>query len=135
MKPKYFLVQDFCPVWQCPPPGYNALKIFCDNSSPPQPVADPASGKLWTAIGCIPVNAVGDFIVDMLGWSLGIGGGIALLLFAVSGIMIKSSIGDPLKVQAGRNLALGAIAGLMMLIFSAFILRFVGVDILGIPGL
>lgn len=85
-----------------------------------------------TAIGCIPVNSSDDLIGFFLRWGLGIIGGIAFLLILYAGFQIMTSRGDPKKLQAGQELLTSAIAGVIMLIFSVFILRVIGVDILGI---
>lgn len=66
---------------------------------------------------------------------MGIGGGIALLLILVAGFQIMTSNGIPEKIQAGKELMTSAITGLLLLIFSVFILRFIGVDVLGLKGL
>jgi hypothetical protein len=63
------------------------------------------------------------------------GGGIALVLIAVSGFMITTSGGDREKLQAGKELLTSALIGLGMIIFSVFILDLIGVRILRIPGL
>ena len=91
--------------------------------------------SLRTAIGCIPINDQTAFIGWILGWSIGIGGGIAFLLILYAGFQITTSQGDPKKLQAGQELLTSAISGLILLIFSVFILRVIGVDILKIPGL
>lgn len=88
-----------------------------------------------TALGCIPINDQNKFMSWILGWAIGIGGGIAFLLILFAGFQIMTSQGDPKKLQAGQELLTSAIGGLILLIFSVFILRFIGVDILGIPGL
>jgi hypothetical protein len=86
-----------------------------------------------TAIGCIPVANTDAFIGFLLRWGIGIAGGIAFLLILFAGFQITTSGGDPKKLQAGKELLTSAIAGLLLLIFSVFILRLVGVDILGLP--
>lgn len=87
-----------------------------------------------TAIGCIPIGSGQEFTEFILKWALGIAGGVAFLLILYSGFMIMTSTGDPKKLQAGRELLTAAISGLVLLIFSVFILRLIGVDILGLPG-
>jgi len=56
-----------------------------------------------------------------------------LILYA-SFIFITSQ-GDKYKVIAGKELLTAAIAGLVFLILSVFLLRVIGVDILGINQL
>ncbi|MEK7525950.1 MAG: hypothetical protein AAB546_00525 [Patescibacteria group bacterium] len=92
------------------------------------------SNGINTAIGCIPINDPNTFAGWILGWAIGIGGGIAFILVLVAGFMITTSQGDPKKLQAGRELLTSAIGGLILLIFSVFVLKVTGVDILGIPG-
>ncbi len=85
-----------------------------------------------TAIGCIPVNDPFELTRFILTWAIGIGGGIAFLFIVYSGVLILSSAGNPQKVAAGKELLTSAVAGLLMLIFAVFILRIIGVNILGI---
>jgi hypothetical protein len=85
-----------------------------------------------TAIGCIPINDTNAFISFILGWAIGIGGGIAFLLILYAGFMIMTASGNPERLKAGQELMTSAIAGVIMLIFSVFILRLIGVNILGI---
>lgn len=88
-----------------------------------------------TAIGCIPITSETGFLAFFVTWAIGIAGGIAFLLIVYAGFQIMTSTGNPDRLKAGRELMTSAVAGLLMLIFSVFILRVVGVDILGIPGL
>ena len=48
--------------------------------------------------------------------------------------MIITSSGNPDRLKAGQELLTSAIMGLIMIIFSVFVLRVIGVDILKIPG-
>jgi hypothetical protein len=85
-----------------------------------------------TAIGCIPVSDTNQFMGWILGWAVGVGGGIAFLLIVYASFMVMTSAGDPTRLKAGQELLTSAISGLIMLIFSVFILNFIGIDILGI---
>lgn len=106
---------------------------FCDSNG--NPTSDSSSGELYTAIGCIPADNTNNLIAFFLRWAVGIGGGIAFLLAVVAGFMIMSSSGNPERLQAGKELLTSAIAGIILLIFSVFILRVIGVDILQLPGI
>lgn len=90
--------------------------------------------KINTALGCIPFGNQNALVGWILGWAMGIGGGIAFLLILYAGFQIMTSAGDPKKLQAGQELMTSAIGGLLLLIFSVFILKFIGVDILRLPG-
>ncbi len=106
----------------CISPAAEANKTLC-----------PDGQSIDTAIGCIPISDTNAFIGFILRWAIGIGGGIAFLLIVYAGFMIMSSSGNPERLKAGQELLTSAIAGLIMLIFSVFILRVIGVDILGLP--
>ncbi len=90
-------------------------------------------GGAWTAIGCIPTTPSG-FIQKFMGLGVGIAGGIAFLLILFSGFQILTSVGNPEKLAAGRELMTAAISGLLLIILSLFLLRLIGFSILGIPG-
>lgn len=103
------------------------------------PGGDPIHGNcgasgIDTAIGCVPFGDQNALVGFILRWALGIGGGIAFLLILVAGFQIMTSRGDPNRLKAGQELMTSAIAGLLLMIFSIFILRLIGVDILNIPG-
>jgi hypothetical protein len=87
-----------------------------------------------TAIGCIPFkDPTGlGFMSFFLRWGIGIGGGIALALIILAGFQIITSTGNPERLKAGQELLTSALTGLIMLIFSVFILRIIGVDLLGV---
>jgi hypothetical protein len=91
--------------------------------------------NIETAIGCIPYGDADAMAKFFLGWGIGIGGGIAFVLIVVAGFMIITSSGDPRRLEAGKELLTSALMGLFMLIFSAYILRVIGVDILGVFNL
>lgn len=87
-----------------------------------------------SAIGCIPVESSQEFLEFLLSWAMGIAGGIALILIVYAGFLIITSAGDPKKLQAGKELLTAAVMGLALIIFAAFVLQFIGVEILNIPG-
>lgn len=80
-------------------------------------------GYVSSAIGCIPYldsNALTSFFLK---WSLGVGGGIALFLIVLSAIKIMATQGDPKKLQDARDSLSSAIAGLVLIILSVYVLR------------
>lgn len=107
----------------------------CVGNKPP-PVPDPMNGKkgVWTALGCVNTKPE-DFVAQLLGWVIGLGGGIAFLLIVWGGFQIVTSSGDPEKLNSGKEIIVSALTGLLMIIFSVILLRIIGVNILKIPGL
>jgi len=62
------------------------------------------------------------------------GGGIALLMIIFGAFQMMTSAGNPEKLNEGKELVSAAVAGLMFIIFSVFLLKLIGQDILAIPG-
>jgi hypothetical protein len=100
------------------------------------PLGDAGCGDdaINTAIGCIPVKDTAQFISFIFRWGIGIGGGVAFLLILYGGFLVMTSQGDPKRAAGGQETITSAVMGLIMLIFSVFILRVIGVDVLQIPG-
>ena len=91
-------------------------------------------GGILTGIGCVPLN-IANFISDyLLSRLIGLAGIIALLCIIYSAFQLQTSQGNPEKIKKAQELLTSCIMGLMLIIFSIFILRLVGVDILKIPG-
>ncbi|HEX8923722.1 MAG TPA: hypothetical protein VF828_03240 [Patescibacteria group bacterium] len=111
------------------------IKMYCDSSGQPsQVMADANNPKIYTALGCIPVTETG-FIGWLLPVLFGIVGGIAFLLMVYGFITIATSQGDPKAIQGGKETITSAVSGLLIAIFSLFILRLIFINILHIPGM
>lgn len=117
-------------------PVVSQVSTICDSVSDPGAcngcMAD--GNHVWTAIGCVSVADPSSFLTDMLKMGMGIAGGIAFLLILFGGLQILTSAGNPEQLNAGRELVSAAITGLLLVVFSIFLLQFMGVSILGIPG-
>lgn len=87
-----------------------------------------------TAFGTINTN-VGSLAGTVLTILLSLSGGVAILLIVAAGYELMVSQGNPEKVKAGRERLTAAIVGLIFIIFSVWILQFIGVTILQLPGL
>lgn len=87
-----------------------------------------------TALGNIPTNPQ-DFASKVLAIAIGLAGGIALIFMVMGAIKVLTSAGDPKKVTDGRDMIVAAVSGLLFLILSVLILRFIGSNLLGgVPG-
>lgn len=89
--------------------------------------------SIYTAIGCIPTTPEG-FVTKFLELAIGIAGGIAFLLILFGSIQMMTNAGNPEKLNAGKELVTAAISGLLLIIFSIYLLRLLGYTILRIPG-
>lgn len=83
-----------------------------------------------TALGDIPTD-ITAFAQKFLGIAIGLAGGIALIILVIGSIRVLTSSGDQQRLGGGRDMIVAAIAGLLFLIFSTLILKFIGVSILG----
>ena len=93
-----------------------------------------ARGEIYTALDCVSPK-IGDFIgKTLLGLGIGLAGVVALLCIIYSAFTMQTSQGNPEKIKKAQELLTSCIMGLMLIIFSVFILRLIGVNILKIPG-
>ena len=107
----------------------------CCVPKPSNLVCNSNSTGIRTAIGCFPVISKDAFTKYLLIWGIGIAGGIGFLLIVYGGFMVTTSSGDPKRLSAGKELITASLMGLTLLLFGVYILKLIGVDILGIPGL
>lgn len=92
------------------------------------------SHGIWTAIGCINFTLEDFFVKTLFDWGVGFAGVFSLLCIIYSAFILQTSGGSPEKIKKAKGRLTACIVGLLLIIFSVFILRVVGVDILQIPG-
>ena len=85
-----------------------------------------------TALGCLNFTTGEDAVTDIATLAIGIAGGIAFILIIVAAFMITTSQGDPKRAKAGQELITSAIAGIILIVLSAVLLNFIGINILGL---
>lgn len=118
----------------CIPKTTDTLTIVEPQEEPIVPVEgkNPCEGGTCnTALGNISTQ-IGPFASKILSIGIGLAGGIALIIMVIGSIRVLTSAGDPKNVAAGREMIIAAVAGLIFLIFSITIMRFIGLNILGI---
>ena len=103
---------------------------FCDSEGNPTHVN---TGILNTAIGCITVSDPGGMVAFYLRWGMGIIGGLAFVMVIYSSYLIIVSQGDRNRITQGKRLLGAAIIGLLLFLFSAYLLYYLGYNVLGIP--
>jgi len=89
---------------------------------------------IWTGMGCLPLDLNTLITSFVLTTGIGIGGGFALLCIIYAAFMMQSSQGNPEKLKKSQEMITSCIMGLMLIIFSVFIMKLIGVNILRIPG-
>lgn len=128
-----------CMIVGTPTPGpLENLKKFCANqtSSGDKSNCDSCivGGGVWTGIGCVQ-GSINEFIGQtVFGMGIGLAGGFSLLCIIYAAFMMQSSQGNPEKLKKAQEMITSCIMGLMLIIFSVFILKLIGVNILKIPG-
>lgn len=99
-----------------------------------QPPGKDKTPGIWSAIGCLPTD-YGKLISDyVFTTGVGIAGGIAFLYFLYGAFLILTSAGNPEKIEEAKQIITSALSGVLLIIFSIFLLKVIGVDILRIPG-
>ena len=106
------------------------------NTTLPEPTCTPSTGGegIDTAIGCLPTDP-GDFTNLLLTRGISIAAGLALMLMIFGAFSLITSAGNPDAVKKGKEIITSALIGLLFIIFSVFLLKLIGVDILKIPTL
>jgi len=92
-----------------------------------------AIGGVWTAVGCVP-NDPESVISTVIEIGLTLSGAIVLIMILAGAFMLSTSQGDPKKTQEAKELITSAIIGLLFVIFSITILKFIGVSVFRLPG-
>lgn len=92
------------------------------------------NASVFTALGCVPLLADGyiGMVVFFLVVLSAISGGISMILIIYGGYIIITSLGDPRKLQAGKELVVATLSALGMVVFSVLLLRLITSDILNI---
>ena len=89
----------------------------------------------WTVLGCLSTDPSGaPFVKSILTVVFAVSGGLAFLSVLMGSVTVLTSAGDPLRLRAGKDMLTNSLMGLFLIIFSIFLLRVVGVEILRIPG-
>lgn len=127
-------------------PNCDTLTLITDPAKPAEPPVlkiKPIVGRQYTMLGCIKAGTdVGftdqkgapSFVQALLNVIFSLVGGIAFLYLMYGGFTILTSQADPEKLNYGRRLIYGAIAGLIITLGSVFLVNLIGSGILRIPG-
>jgi hypothetical protein len=117
----------------------DSLLIDPETNLPPTHVP----GKQYTFLGCLGSGNVGGFTQEgamggvaqsLLNIIFSFAGGIAFLYLLYGSFILATSQANPERLNYGRRVLYGAIAGLIFTIGSVFIVKFIASGILKIPG-
>jgi hypothetical protein len=92
----------------------------------------PLPDKHYTSVGCLSTDP-GQFASQMSTFFFSIVGGIAFLYLIYGAGIIATSRADAERLNHGKRVVWGSIIGLLFVLFSVFIIRFI-VTSLGVPG-
>jgi hypothetical protein len=87
-----------------------------------------------SSVGFTGEKGAPSFVQALLNVIFSLAGGLAFLYLMYGGFTVLTSQADPEKLNYGRRLIYGAIAGLIITIGSVFIVNLIGSGILRIPG-
>lgn len=90
---------------------------------------------VWTGLGCMKTGNVSTFISStVFTFGFGLAGSMALLCILYATFILQTSRGNPEKIKKARENLRACITGLLLIVFSVFFLRLIGVSVLRIPG-
>lgn len=119
------------------PTSMESLVIDPETNLPPAP----APGRQYTFLGCLgsgggfgEEGAAGSVVQSILNIIFSAAGGIAFLYLIYGSFVVATSQANPEKLNYGKRVVYGAIAGLIFTLASVFIVKFIASGILKIPG-
>lgn len=87
-----------------------------------------------TALGCLSTDPQ-HLTSQILTLSVGVGGSLALILLLYGFTLLAASAGSPDKVTAAKEIITSAIGGLIFITMATVLMGFIGINVLGLPGL
>lgn len=133
---------DRCSVCLYPGAGNahsgNTLLVDPLTNKPPEP----QPGHHFTMLGCLSTElndftaggAAGNVVQSLLNVITSAAGGVAFLYLLYGAFIVATSQSDSEKLNHGKRIIVGAIIGLLFVLFSVFIINLIASGILKIPG-
>ena len=119
------------------PTAKETLIIDAETNLPPTPVP----GRQYTFLGCLggsngftQEGAAGSVVQSLLNIVFSMTGGIAFLYLLYGAFVITTSQANPERLNYGKRVVYGAIAGLIFTLGSVFVIKFIASGVLKIPG-
>lgn len=123
------------------------LLLYPNNALAQGPAFDPGSGGrpvtvdeavnssfdcIYTAFGCFPLGDTNTLTANLIVFGVGLASGVAILMIVYASFMIMTSQGVPQRLQNGKTILFASLSGLLLIIFSTLVMRFVGIGFLGL---
>jgi len=122
------LVRDFELCEQILDPGERNLCKACFGGDD-----NDGNAGVWTAIGCIPAKPE-SIIKTFITIAISAAGGATFLLILAGAFRLSVSQGDPQATKEAKEQITAALTGLVFILLSITMLRFIGVTLFEIPG-
>lgn len=102
----------------------------------------PLPGFQYTVIGCLGTSlggfqksgAAAGVVQTLLNVLFSVAGGLSLLFILYGAFLLSTSQARPEKLNHGKKVVVGAIAGLIFTLLAVFLVNFIGGTVLQIPG-
>ncbi len=91
------------------------------------------TGKVWTVFGCVDTTSTGGLFSTVFKFLSYMLGGVAMLLLIYASFLYITSQGDAEKIKTAKSLLTAIFAGMLFIIFSIMIMKFVGITLLDLP--
>jgi hypothetical protein len=82
-------------------------------------------GTTLNGVQVTTLNCIFQIVPTLIFWALEFAGIVAVILIIISGITLITSGGDPKKIDQAKKTLTYAIAGLVLIFFSFFIVIFI----------
>lgn len=123
-----------------PHPATDMLTLKIDGSDTQGPTPKP--GRMYTFLGCIGTNlvsfsdsgAAASPVQAILNVIFSVAGGLSLLFILYGAYVILTSRGEARRLRYGKQILLGAVAGLAFTLASVFVVNMIASGVLKIPG-
>jgi hypothetical protein len=120
------------------PEAGDTLKVDEKTHMPPTPYP----GRWYTFLGCISTNlgsfespgAAASVVQLLLNIIFSFVGGASLLSLLYGAFILLTSQSNPEKINQGKRIVFGAIAGLIFAFSAVFLVNFIGEKVLRLPG-
>jgi len=109
------------------------LSILKDGKTLPlnmenEPYGKPISGMIFSDVGCLNTNSTSSIVNSFVRLALGVMGGLVILRIIQGALIMQQA--DPESFQEGKDIITSALIAMFVLIFSAVLLNFIGINIL-----